>query len=459
MTRRVLAAMLGLTLVLLTGVVVPLGLQTVHRDRQLFADRVTAAASAAAAVAEEQLDDRTSTARRPGVLAYRPPLVGSDPVGVYDASGRPLDRAVKLAATRAEVAAALRGHETVRWESRPGNALLVVTPIHDYTHVVGALALVHSAKGLTGEVTRLWAELAGGAALAAGLAVALGVALSRWAGVPLRQFAVAARRFGGGGLDARAPTRSGPAEVRGLAAVFNSMAAQLQDLIGGHRAFLADVSHQLRTPLAALRLRLELLEQDSAPDTASDIRQALEETRRLSRLVDGLLAAARAERITAEPATIRVAEIYADRAAAWQPLAADRCVHLDLAGPFGPLAVAATPGHLEQVLDNLIANALDVVPAGGTIRLTATTAGRSVRLTVEDSGPGMDEQRKQRAFRRFWTEPTADDDHVDRNGNGLGLAIVHRLVTADHGSVRLDDSDLGGLAAVVELPRPPAGPG
>ncbi|HLI38061.1 MAG TPA: HAMP domain-containing sensor histidine kinase [Streptosporangiaceae bacterium] len=454
MTRRVLAAMLGFTLVLLAGVVVPLGLVTAQRDRQVFADRALAAAGAAAASAEEQLTDHLHAASRPGVLAYRPPPVGADRVGIYDISGRPLSRAAAALATPAEVTSALHGRTAVRWRSRPGDTLLVVVPVHEDTRVVGALALARPTGALEGQLGSLWAGLALTAALAAALAAALSFALSRWAGLPLRRLGHVTSQFGSGALDARAPVGKGPPEVRRLAAAFNSMAAQLQGLIGGHRAFLADVSHQLRTPLAALRLRLELLEQDTAPSTAGELRQALEEIRRLSRLVDGLLAAARAEHATAAPVPVRVRDILADRAAAWQPLAAERGIRLAVPDAVGTFTAAATPGHLEQVLDNLIANALDVVPAGGTIRLTATAGAHAVRITVADSGPGMDDARKQRAFRRFWTEPAAAGEHGDRDGTGLGLAIVHRLITADHGSIDLADSDLGGLAAIIDLPRP-----
>ena len=457
MTRRILAAMLGLTLLLLAGVVVPLGLVTAQRDRQVFADRALAAAGAAAASAEEQLTDHAHATGHPGMLGYHPALISADRVGIFGTSGRPLSRDAAAMATPAQVTAALQGHDTVRWDSRHDDTLLVVVPVHENTRVVGALALADPTAALDGELGGLWASLAVTAALAAALAVGLSLALSRWAGLPLRRLGYVTSQFGSGALNTRASAGTGPPEVRRLAAAFNSMAGQLQSLIGGHRVFLADVSHQLRTPLAALRLRLELLEQDTEPPTACELRQALEEIRRLSRLVDGLLAAARAEHATPAAAAVRVPGLLADRAAAWQPLAAEHGIRLDVPGTAGTITALATPGHLDQVLDNLIANALDAVPAGGTIRLTAEASPRSVRLTVADSGPGMDEARRQRAFRRFWTEPAAGNEHQDRNGTGLGLAIVHRLVTADQGSIHLAESSLGGLAAIIELPSPGTG--
>jgi signal transduction histidine kinase len=101
-------------------------------------------------------------------------------------------------------------------------------------------------------------------------------------------------------------------------------------------------------------------------------------------------------------------------------------------------------GHLEQILDNLLANALDAVPSGGQVRVSAAATGEGARITVADDGPGMSQARQEAAFRRFAsTSPP---------GAGLGLAIVHRLVTSNGGSATLSDTPGGGLTVTVELP-------
>jgi signal transduction histidine kinase len=112
-----------------------------------------------------------------------------------------------------------------------------------------------------------------------------------------------------------------------------------------------------------------------------------------------------------------------------------------------PLTARLGDGHLEQVLDNLLANALEAVPADGHIRVGAVTAGTMVRITVADDGPGMGEQQRQAALRRYVT--------ATPGGTGLGLAIVHRLVTSDGGTIELSDTPGGGLTVTLDLPAAP----
>jgi signal transduction histidine kinase len=210
---------------------------------------------------------------------------------------------------------------------------------------------------------------------------------------------------------------------------------------------LADASHQLRTPLTALRLRLDLLAADSAPAAAAELAGAQEEIARLSRLVDGLLATARAEAVTEQLEQIDVVEAVSERVAAWQPVADGNGVKLltETPAPAQPVLVALGAGHLEQVLDNLIDNAIDAIGAeGGTVRVSvAQPEAAVVTLTVADDGPGMTPHERSRAFLRYTTG--------SQNGTGLGLAIVHRLVTANGGTIKLADTPGGGLTVEVEF--------
>ena len=170
-----------------------------------------------------------------------------------------------------------------------------------------------------------------------------------------------------------------------MAATFNMMAGRLEALVHGHRAMLADASHQLRTPLTALRLRLDLLAADSAPAAADELAGAQEEIARLSRLVDGLLATARAESATEQLVNIDVVAAVAERVWAWQPVADGHGVKLvvepadisdDGKDSSRPL-VALGAGHLEQILDNLLDNAIDAIgDGGGSVRVSVASSRR-----------------------------------------------------------------------------------
>ncbi len=228
------------------------------------------------------------------------------------------------------------------------------------------------------------------------------------------------------------------------------MAARLEALVRGHQATMADVSHQLRTPLAALRLRLDLLAQDSDAEAAAELAGAQDEIARLSRLVNGLLAVARAENVGTRHVTIPVDALIQTRVAAWRPAADERDVRLQ--ADLEPVTARMGEGQLEQILDNLIANALDALPPGGRISISASAAGDKATIVVADNGPGMSPQQQQRAFRRFATS--------NGGGTGLGLAIVDRLTVASGGRASLSDTPGGGLTVTIELPlaRPDRGP-
>jgi signal transduction histidine kinase len=243
---------------------------------------------------------------------------------------------------------------------------------------------------------------------------------------------------GEGHLDARAPEREGPPEVRSLAARFNETVAKLARLLRSQGEFVADASHELRTPLTALRLRLESLPPSRDRDAA------LHEADRLRDLVDGLLTLARADAGAEGSARVDAAALMRERVDVWLPLADEHRValHADLDGP---LPVRAAPGRLTQVLDNLIANALEASPEGGTVTVSARTSSPWVELHLRDDGPGLTQEQRERAVDRFWRAGSGG------GGSGLGLAIVKRLVTADQGEVELREASSGGVDAVVRL--------
>jgi len=146
------------------------------------------------------------------------------------------------------------------------------------------------------------------------------------------------------------------------------------------------------------------------------------------------------------PMTVDVAEVAGERVVAWHPVADDRSIILATSSA-KPVLAWIGEGHLEQILDNLIANALDALSPGHMVRLTTTATPTGARITVSDNGPGMSAEDRERAFLRFTTSSP--------NGTGLGLAIVHRLTISNGGTVRLDETPGGGLTVTLDLPAVP----
>ncbi len=319
--------------------------------------------------------------------------------------------------------------------------------------VIGAVILARSTVSLDNDIRGVWILFGSISLVAMILATVFATAFARWVSRPLKGLDAAARRLADGDLAGRAVVDSGPPELRRLGTTFNTMAGRLEALVHGHRAVIADVSHQLRTPLAALRLRLDLLAAESDPATSAELAGALDELARLSRLVDGLLAVARAENVVPVPAAIDVAEVARERVVAWHPVADDRNIALlsGVSPADGSVLAWVGEGHLEQILDNLIANALDALSPGDQVVVKATAAQSGARLVVSDNGPGMTAEERERAFLRFSTS--------NPNGTGLGLAIVHRLATSNGATARMAETPGGGLTVTLDLPAVPAANG
>ncbi len=311
---------------------------------------------------------------------------------------------------------------------------------------VGALR-VTSPLDSVGDATRdNWLLLAGLAVAVLVVVLLVSTLLARSFTRPLAELDAGAARLGEGDLSARVKVPDDPPELNGLARSFNRTAERLEKLVSSQQAFVADASHQLRTPLAALSLRLENLEAEDPEFRVDDLDGARHEVQRLARLVDALLMLARAEDGPVPSAPIDVASLVAGRCEAWR-VAADG-VNVRLVADVDAPPVRSVPGRLEQVLDNLISNALDVAPPGSEIVVAAHREDDEVRLEVRDAGPGMTAEQRARAFDRFWRGAAPSSS----GGFGLGLAIVGRLVTADGGSVELAEAPEGGLAVVLRLP-------
>jgi signal transduction histidine kinase len=230
------------------------------------------------------------------------------------------------------------------------------------------------------------------------------------------------------------------------------MADRLAALVASRDAFVADASHQLRTPLTALRLRLDLLEDVAGddPEIGTELEAITDEVDRLSAMVEGLLELARTSGGDHRTVEVDLGAAATAAAARWGPLAAERGVEVNVAvADEGAVAVRAVDGAIEQILDNLVDNALEVSPSGSAIDIDVHRSGGDVAsLEVRDRGPGLDPASRHRAFDRFWRAGDAAP-----GGSGLGLAIVAELARRSGGEVELTDpADGPGLLARVELP-------
>ncbi|MFM9596196.1 ATP-binding protein [Streptomyces scabiei] len=350
------------------------------------------------------------------------------------------------------------GRSTLDWGSDFiwGDNLVVTVPAFarspdgtsDKESVVGAVRIKFSTDDLTARLWQIWGFRATLAVLVLLAAAIIGVYAARRLTAPLRQLNEMASKMSDGDLTARSPV-TGPQETQTLARTLNQAGERLDTLIASQRIFVADASHQLRTPLTALRLSLDNIADGTDDEfVREDVEQATAEVVRMSRLVNGLLVLARAEaKVTAaEPLSLR--EIIQERLDVWRPAADERGVTITLRGSAdGRPLVLASPGHLDQVLDNVLSNALEVSPDGATITVSVETRGDEVVLSVLDEGPGMSDAEKSRAFDRFWR----GQGLTGKSGSGLGLAVVKQLVTDDNGTVALKDAPGGGLCVALTL--------
>ncbi|MFJ8718178.1 sensor histidine kinase [Streptomyces violaceus] len=320
-----------------------------------------------------------------------------------------------------------------------GPELVITVPAHEAgtDRVVGAVRVVYSTGEMTDRLWQIWGFRAVLAVLVLGVAALLGVGVARRLTRPLRQLNDMASKFSDGDLTARSPV-TGPPETQTLARTLNQGAERLDTLIAAQRIFVADASHQLRTPLTALRLSLDNIADGVDDDVVrEDVEQATAEVVRMSRLVNGLLVLARAEAKVAAAEPLPLMDLVRERLAVWRPAADERGVTIALRGSIdGRPSVLASPGHLDQMLDNVLSNALEVSPDGGTITVRVDPRGDVVGVSVLDEGPGMSDAEKSRAFDRFWR----GQGLTGKSGSGLGLAVVRQLATDDGGTVALTDA-------------------
>jgi len=448
MTRRLLLGFLGVTVLVLLGLEIPFGVIYARVQMSGFTQSFERDAVMLTELAEEEIEE--------GNLAALPRLVGDyahrtgTRVTVVDRTGALLTDSHISAPRNADlsgapdIADALRNRPTVT--TRPGenaDILTVTMPAASGSLVRGAVRVTASTATVAEHTRRMWLILGLVAVGVLAAAAVIGFVISRWITRPLRALEQATVEFADGVLTDPPDENAGPPELRRLSAAFTHTATRLQHLLQAQHLFAAEASHQLKTPLTALRLRLENLEPDLNLHARASLDDALGEIDRLDRLVHGLLALARLENNATKPQPVDLDAVVAERAETWAAFAAEHNVTITVAGAAAG-SVSAVPGAVEQIIDNLLANALRVAPPASTVTI-ATVPGDPVELHVIDQGPGMTPAQRARACERFWRGDTATD------GTGLGLTIVAQLTRSSGGDITLHDAPDSGLDAVVQL--------
>lgn len=460
MTRRLILSYVSITALVLILLEVPLGFAFARSERDGLRSDVQHDAFVLALRSEESLENTPEVAHellQPLAEQYQRDQGGRvvfvDAQGLLVADSDPPDLASGAASeigrdfsSRPEIRRALAGSEVIgqrRSDTLGTDVLFVAVPIVSGGDLHGVVRVTYPLSFVNQRTNEVWIALAAIGGIVLALVSLVSVLLARSLSRPLAALERGARALGHGNLATRIDVPDGPEELRSLARSFNHTAGQLERLVAAQQEFVADASHQLRTPLAALRLRLENLAGDETTGARDDLRGAVDEVARLSELVDGLLELARVSQLESRPEAVDVAAVLAARREAWDALAAEREVTLDVDASV--VAANVTAGRLEQVIDNLLNNALEVAPPGSTISMSAERVADAVRVMISDEGPGMSEEQRARAFDRFWHEGPG-------GGFGLGLAIVRQLVESDDGLVSLETAASGGLAVTISLP-------
>jgi two-component system OmpR family sensor kinase len=347
-----------------------------------------------------------------------------------------------------------------RLSSREQSRALAITSLDNDDQVIGYLLLAISGReDMLGALEqrfldRMRRELVTGAALAVGLGLIAGALLSRSLTAPLRRLAAAARAVASGDLGQQVKAE-GSAEIAEVGQAFNEMTAALEEAERLRQNLVADVAHELRSPLTVVQGNLRAILDDVYPLEKAEIARLYDETRLLSRLVDDLreLAQAEAGQLSLNLQTVDIARVLQVTVANFELATEAKAVHLTSQVAEDLPAVQADPDRLAQVLRNLLTNALRHTPKGGQISVSAATAADAVEITVADNGEGMAPEDLPHVFDRFWR---ADRSRSRAEGGaGLGLAIVRAIVEA-HGGQVIATSDGPGQGSTFRFTLPMA---
>ncbi|MFS8477546.1 MAG: HAMP domain-containing sensor histidine kinase [Micromonosporaceae bacterium] len=457
MRRRLLITYGTLLAAVLLGLAVPLALTLAARDTQtMFIDRLNDTARFAS-LAEPALRTGRTEAIEAELRQYDAlfdigvAVVGRDGQPVL--TSRPL-LDLDAPEVRRRIETALSGQRAALrevmwpWQSEP---LVVAEPVGRGGEIIGAVLTVSPTGTLRVVTARSWLLLTAVGVVVLLVGAASAAPLARWMLRPVHDLDEAAHALTEGRFGERSVVASGPPELRRLTESFNTMSERIATLIERQRSFVSYASHQLRTPLATMRLTVENLGPAVAPEGAADYRMLSEEVERLAGICDALLTYARAEATAQDAQEMDAGAVADDRVAVWRPVAQRAGVRLVRAD--GPHArVYAASQVLDQALDALISNAVKFAGPGADVVVSVATRDNAwVEIEVADTGPGMSPEDLARAVDPFWRRGT--DQNVE--GSGLGVTIADALVRAAGGRLDLLPAHPRGVRARIRLPARP----
>jgi signal transduction histidine kinase len=344
--------------------------------------------------------------------------------------------------TRPEIGAALGGrrYQETRESQTLGEDLLATSgPIVRAGRTVGAVRATQSVAAVHRAVRRSVTGLIaiGGVVLLLGLIA--GYLIARQLALPLRRLETTAGEIARGDLDRRAPVE-GTSEQRSLARSFNEMTDRLARTLRGQREFVADASHQLRTPLTGLRLRLEEIEAETPGEDAT---AALREVDRLSQMVDELLLLSAAGERDAPATDVSLDDAVGSAMTRFGAAAAEKDVRLAAAGEGGVVRCARV--DLDRAVDSLVENAVNYSPRGSSVEIVAGPGS----VEVLDSGPGLAPGEAEAVFERFHRGRAG---RSGAPGTGLGLPIARELMRRWGAEVSIATRPEGGARAAIRFP-------
>jgi len=458
--RRLLLVLLAFSAFAVTAFAWPLLMSTAAQRTQEFVITRTADLDRIAAVAQQAALEHDYVDLRAEVRAYHD--LYADGVIVVDTAG---DSLVShgLATTEPGVekaaATALKNQPaTVPDDLRPWSTdeVLLAVPIGTDTRVSGAVVLRSSVDVAAADIAGTWALILVTALAAAVVCALLALLLARWVLRPLRELERGVLALAAGQRDAHIGEHLGPRELRALAGSFNRMSAAVTTAAEQQSRLVADASHELRSPIARLRLTVDSLTHHLTPAGRPAYRRISGEVEELESLFSSLLNLANADRTATELAagagdledSCDATELLFERRETWLPAAEQAGVRLTAPDVVVPVQLALPETELKQVLDVAIDNAIKYAGTGAHVRLDCEVAAGRGRVAIADDGPGLPEPDRAVATTRFWRSR----QHHGGTGSGLGLAIAERLVTARGGTLSVLANRPSGLVVEVSVP-------
>lgn len=460
MRRRVLVVLMIYSAVVVLALSVPLALLVGRERAQRFGENRSAAATFFAELSSRE-DESGVPRLRESVQRYN--ILYDEGIAIVDRAGAPRASAgldIDRPDVQQAIAGALRNQRgdvpssVTPWSQ---SSVLVAAPVGGGTQVDGAVVIAASTDAARRDVALAWVVIAVGALLILATVAGIAAALSRWVVRPLTALSSRVHSFGDkfhNQLPIEEPRRAesahvGPPEVRELSSAFDAMAEDVETATAAQRRLVADTAHALRNPLAALRIRLDVLGM-RVPDSATESHlRTTHEVDRLSAVVEDLLVLAAAE--TPASTTTSGCDVGAaitDRVEFWSSTMTVAGISLSVVEPDEICRAAVPEDDLIRILDALLSNAVKYAGAGSEVEIGCRTDGDRIALWVSDTGPGVPESELPKIVDRFFRASSAHGD-----GTGLGLSIVHALTERAGGTLEVSRRRPSGLRVVLAFLR------